>query len=132
LERVVSHHTSFFTDPEMSLMMNRVRCHGVALLVLALGTAAMLADASSRRAAQGRRAAEVEAAVRLLGTADLALSSASRWLRHPSLSEPGAAFADAPALLDADPAGALIGPPFEVSGPGAGGTAGRTMPWRSR
>jgi hypothetical protein len=71
----------------------------------------MLWDARVRRTAQAERASHVQAVVGLLGTADLALSSASRWLRHPSVSEPGAAFADAPAVLDADPAGAAIGPP---------------------
>ena len=71
-------------------------------------------DASKRRLEQQERRARVEGMVRLLGTADLALSSASRWLRHPSLTEPGAPFADGPAILDADPAGAVIGPPVEV------------------
>ena len=49
--------------------------------------------------------------VRLLGFPDLALSSSSRWLRHPSQAELGAAFADAPGSFDTDPAGAWVGPP---------------------
>lgn len=69
-------------------------------------------DASRRRVQQRMRQPQVEGLVRLLGTADLALSSASRWLRHPSLTEPGAPFVDGPAILDADPAGALINPPL--------------------
>jgi hypothetical protein len=81
--------------------------------LLTTGVVAMLLHASAERAranapdAQRARAA----VVRLTGSPDLALSSASRWLRHPSLSEPGAAFADAPALPDVDPAGAAIAPP---------------------
>ena len=53
-----------------------------------------------------------QAAARLIGAPDLVLSSSSRWLRHPSLSEPGAPFSDAPATLDSDPAGGIIGPPI--------------------
>jgi hypothetical protein len=68
-------------------------------------------DAATKRASRRQSQSEVEVVVRFLGSADMALSSASRWLRHPSLSEPGAAFADAPAILDADPAGAMIAPP---------------------
>jgi hypothetical protein len=93
----------------------------VSLLFAALvgGGVAITVDAAQQRSRQRRSLPEVRAAVRLLGTADMALSSASRWLRHPSLSEPGAAFADAPAILDADPAGALIAPPHVLwSGPG--------------
>ncbi len=71
---------------------------------------AMLAHAHALRAATNAPRAERERAalVRLLGTPDLAVSSSSRWLRHPSLSEPGAAFTDGPAVLDTDPAGAAI------------------------
>lgn len=80
-------------------------------IVLVAGGVAITADAERQRARRRQSQSEVRAVVRLLGTADMALSSASRWLRHPSLSEPGAAFADAPAILDADPAGAMIAPP---------------------
>lgn len=91
------------------------------LLAAAVGVAW---DAARCRSVRREAQPQVQAVVRLLGTADLALSSASRWLRHPSLSEPGAAFADAPAILDADPAGALMAPPGAVlsgtlPGPGA-------------
>lgn len=88
------------------------------LLLPALLTAALVAggvvisvEAVSQRAFRRQSEPEIQSIVRLLGTADMALSSASRWLRHPSLSEPGAAFADAPAILDTDPAGAMIAPP---------------------
>lgn len=83
-------------------------------LAVVLAAAGVVVDAGRRRAARDPEKPAVEAVVRLLGTADMALSSASRWLRHPSLSEPGAAFADGPAVLDADPAGALIAPPLPV------------------
>ncbi len=88
--------------------------HGLAILLLAVGVVWMLADARARRQAQSDRSPQVQSAVRLLGAADLALSSSSRWLRHPSVTEPGAPFADGPAILDHDPAGAAIGPPLET------------------
>lgn len=83
------------------------------MLLLAFGVFWMLADAHVRRAAQLDRSLQVQSAIRLLGVADLVLSSSSRWLRHPSVSEPGAPFADGPAILDNDPAGAAIGPPMQ-------------------
>jgi hypothetical protein len=86
----------------------------------------MLVDAACQRSARLERHPQTQAVVRLLGMADLALSSSSRWLRHPSVSEPGAAFADGPAMLDVDPAGAAIGPPFEP--PGASAKAGFADP----
>jgi len=94
-------------------------------LLLGGGMVAMLLDAEVRRGQQAGRAGQVRAVVRLVGSADLALSSASRWLRHPSLSEPGAAFADGPAMLDNDPAGAAIGPPYGVGGGDVWGEAVR-------
>ena len=84
---------------------------GVALL-LGAAIAGILVDASSRAAA--RDDARQRAAVRLVGLPDLVLSSSSRWLRHPSQAEPGAALSDLPSGLDTNPAGALIGPPREV------------------
>lgn len=97
----------------------------VLLLAAALGW--LLLDAAARRARQRERAPQAQAIGRLLGVADLALSSSSRWLRHPSVSEPGAPFADGPAILDNDPAGAAIGPPFEVL---AAQQSGSTVPSR--
>ncbi|HJK99628.1 MAG TPA: hypothetical protein RMF84_20540 [Polyangiaceae bacterium LLY-WYZ-14_1] len=89
-------------------------------LVLALGLVGAHAAAARRRWAQ--EAAAREAALRFLPSADLALSSTSRWLRHPALAEPGAPFADAPALLDPDPAGALLAPPRSAFAEVPGGT----------
>ncbi len=82
--------------------------------LLTAGGLLVTLDAARQRAHRGESEPDVRTVVRLLGTADMALSSASRWLRHPSLSEPGAAFADAPAILDADPAGAMIAPPRDL------------------
>jgi hypothetical protein len=71
-------------------------------------------DARSRRAAEDARGPAIDALARRLPTSDLALSGGARWLRAPSLEEPGAAFADGPALPDPDPAGGAMAPPVEV------------------
>lgn len=97
--------------------MTDARARAIALLGLAsplLVIATISADARARRAA--RRADEPvlsTVAVRL-PTSDLALSGGARWLRAPSLEEPGSAFADGPALPDPDPAGGAMAPPVEV------------------
>jgi len=91
----------------------------VLVLVLAVGLWWIGVDAAERRACRAARQGEREAVVRLLGTADLFLSSSSRWIRHPSLSEPGAAFQELPAGLDVDPAGGVIGPAPELLAGGA-------------
>lgn len=93
-------------------MTSRLYAAALAALALALGLAAVLADAGRRRAARDAR--RHAAIVALVGTSDLALSSSARWLRHPSLAEPGAAFSDLPSSLDVDPAGAWIGPPRAI------------------
>ena len=90
--------------------MIRLREIGWAVVVLILVATLFWVetDASRRRIARAARQGEREASVRLLGTADLFLSSSSRWIRHPSLSEPGAAFQESPAGLDVDPAGVTL------------------------
>ena len=75
---------------------------------------ALSIDARARR-----RSHELEAPMRLavvhrLPSSDLALSGGARWLRMPSLEEPGAAFSDGPALPDPDPAGGAISPPRDA------------------
>ncbi|HKQ71246.1 MAG TPA: hypothetical protein VJT73_18005 [Polyangiaceae bacterium] len=65
-------------------------------------------------AAHAGNGAAVFAVVRALPGADLAMSGAARHLRFPSLEEPGAAFADGPASIDVDPAGAAVAPPADV------------------
>jgi len=83
-------------------------------------------DAHARRAAKAGEEGAIDALARRLPTSDLALSGGARWLRAISLEEPGAAFADGPALPDPDPAGAAMAPPVEVWAEGAGaGVGGR-------
>ncbi|GAC1556625.1 MAG: hypothetical protein NVS3B10_16980 [Polyangiales bacterium] len=71
-------------------------------------------DAHARRAAARKDDAAIDALATRLPTSDLALSGGARWLRAISLEEPGAAFADGPALPDPDPAGAAMAPPVEL------------------
>ncbi|MEA2747402.1 MAG: hypothetical protein QOI41_1545 [Myxococcales bacterium] len=71
-------------------------------------------DAHTRRAAATHDSAAIDAVASRLPTSDLALSGGARWLRAISLEEPGAAFADGPALPDPDPAGAAMAPPVEL------------------
>jgi hypothetical protein len=94
-------------------MTRRVRAFALLVLVGGIVLASISRRGLTGRAEAHRREVR-EATTRLLGTADLALSSSSRWLRHPSQAEPGAAFADAPASLDPDPGGAAIGPPLPI------------------
>lgn len=96
--------------------MIRVREFGWLSIVIVLSGALLWVghDAANRRDERASRQDEREAIVRLLGTADLFLSSSSRWIRHPSLSEPGAAFQETPAGLDVDSAGGVIGPAPEL------------------
>jgi hypothetical protein len=84
------------------------------LVLLVAGLGWVGADAERRREDRGAEQDRREAVVRVLGTADLFLSSSSRWIRHPSLSEPGAAFQETPAGLDMDSAGGVIGPAPEL------------------
>ncbi len=93
-----------------------------AMLAASLGLAALGAvagHAASLRAADARSSDARRDVVRLVGTPDLVLSTNARWLRHPSQAEPGAAAADGPLAFDADPAGALVGPPRAILGAGA-------------
>ncbi|MGH7281952.1 MAG: hypothetical protein ACRELY_10540 [Polyangiaceae bacterium] len=71
-------------------------------------------DARARRRTHAEETPVRLAVVHRLPSSDLALSGGARWLRTPSLEEPGAAFSDGPALQDPDPAGGAISPPREV------------------
>ena len=84
------------------------------LLALPLVIAAVTVDAHARRARRAREQPAIDAVARRLPTSDLALSGGARWLRAPSFEEPGAAFADGPALPDPDPAGGIMAPPREA------------------
>ncbi len=83
------------------------------LAALPLVVVALSLDAAHRR---GGRASELAASgllpvVSHLPGSDPAVSGGARWLRFPSLEEPGAAFSEGPAVADADPAGGMISPP---------------------
>ena len=87
--------------------------------LLALGCTALTLGAVAWHAharAVGRldEQAAVDAITRLLPAPDLSFAGSARHLRFPSLEEPGAAFADAPAAPDLDPAGAAVAPPIAV------------------
>ncbi len=97
--------------------MTDARAKRIAIVLLvspALVIPGLAFDARTRRAAAAREDGAVDALARRLPTSDLALSGGARWLRAPSLEEPGAAFADGPALPDPDPAGAAMAPPVEA------------------
>lgn len=87
----------------------------IAATLLSLGALVLVPIHASymrvRRRADAPAIAEI--ATRLPG-GDLALSGGARWLRFPSLEEPGAAFADGPAVPDPDPAGGMMAPPREL------------------
>ena len=100
----------------------------VALLCLAspwLVCVALSIDAGARRRERRTEAPAIARLAVRLPTSDLALSGGARWLRAPSLEEPGAAFADGPALPDPDPAGGAMAPPVEVWAATQGSGGGR-------
>lgn len=76
--------------------------------------AALTLDARARRDERDRAQPALDAVAARLPSGDLALSGGARWLRAPSMEEPGAAFADGPAVPDPDPAGGAMAPPIEV------------------
>jgi len=86
--------------------MSRFRVLATLSLALGLATLGVFIDANRRRGAIDSQA--IGSFVRRTGSADLALSSTSRWLRHPSLAEPGAACQDGPPCIDTEPAGMAI------------------------
>ncbi|HVH43546.1 MAG TPA: hypothetical protein VM925_14425 [Labilithrix sp.] len=93
------------------------RARGIALLCLAspaLVIVVLSLDARARRAASRAHEPALATVALRLPTSDLALSGGARWLRAPSVEEPGAAFADGPALPDPDPAGGAMAPPIDV------------------
>jgi hypothetical protein len=84
------------------------------LAVLPATVAAIAVAARARRAARAEEQPAIDAVARRLPASDLALSGGARWLRFPSLEEPGAAFQDGPGLPDPDPAGGAMAPPREA------------------
>jgi hypothetical protein len=84
------------------------------VLVLPVAIGLLAIDAGARRRARLADRAAIDAVAARLPSSDLALSGGARWLRSPSLEEPGAAFQDGPALPDPDPAGGAMAPPREL------------------
>ncbi len=77
---------------------------------------AMALDASRRRDRFEATRPQAREATRMLGFANLALSSSARWLRVPTLTERTAPLCDAPIAFDTDPAGGILGPIPEAHG----------------
>lgn len=91
------------------------RVWAVSLLVSPLVVVLVLSFvASHRRSSEMAENESFLTLARRLPTSDLALSGGARWLRGLSLEEPGAAFADGPAVPDPDPAGGAVAPPVDV------------------
>jgi hypothetical protein len=86
----------------------------VLLAVLPVSLVVITLDARARRSLRARDQATIDAVAARLPSSDLALSGGARWLRFPSLEEPGAAFQDGPGLPDPDPAGGAMAPPREA------------------
>jgi hypothetical protein len=85
---------------------------GLGIEALVLAAIVLHAGARGRRREADQPA--IAAVSRLMPAADLSLAAAARHLRFPSVEEPGAAFADAPASFDLDPAGGAIAPPIDM------------------
>ena len=97
--------------------MDAMRTKALAVVLLAspiVVIATLGVDARARRASRDSEQPAIDVLSSRLPTSDLALSGGARWLRAPSLEEPGAAFADGPALPDPDPAGGAMAPHIEV------------------
>ena len=100
----------------------RLAVLGITVALFAGAVIAAMLDAQARRVLD---TSALDAFVRRTGSSELALSSTSRWLRHPSLAEPGAACQDQPPCLDTDPGGLAIGPPRALFGPAGAGRVER-------
>lgn len=86
----------------------------IVVVPFALALALVCIDAAHRRSASESAWAAQRRIAAATGLTDPFLSSGSRWLRHPSLAEPGAASADAPDGLDVDPGGLAIRSPRDI------------------
>ncbi len=86
----------------------------IILVVLPIVIAIVALDAHARRTRRASDSPAIGAMAKRLPSGDLALSGGARWLRTPSLEEPGAAFADGIAVPDPDPAGGAMAPPREA------------------
>jgi hypothetical protein len=81
----------------------------LALPLIVVGVIAI--DARARRADRAAEQGVIDGVVVRLPSSDLALSGGARWLRFPTMEEPGAAFQDGIALPDPDPGGGAMAPP---------------------
>jgi len=90
--------------------MKRV-LHGLLYAALPIVIVVLGLDARARRARRAADAPAIAAVGARLPSGDLALSGGARWLRSPSMEEPGAAFDDGIAVPDPDPAGGAMAPP---------------------
>ena len=95
-------------------MNGRAIFGAAALLALPIALTFLAVDARARRREKEKEVSSLVAVAKRLPSCDLALSGGARWLRTPSLEEPGAAFSDGPALPDPDPAGGAVSPPRDV------------------
>ena len=90
--------------------------HRLLLLVLPAVIVVIGVDAHVRRARREHDRAAIRVVCKRLPSGDLALSGGARWLRSPSMEEPGAAFEDGIAVPDPDPAGGAMAPPIGAWG----------------
>ncbi len=100
--------------PTSVLRVRTVVFGALAVLALPLVLVVLGVDSRLRERARAHDVAAVDAVVARLPSGDLALSGGARWLRFPSLEEPGAAFADGIAVPDPDPAGGAMAPPVQA------------------
>lgn len=86
----------------------------VVMMACCMSVAALVAAALHARGARSRAARDLRALPALaaqLPAPDVAFTGGARWLRAPSLEEPGAAQADGIAFPDPEPGGGALVPP---------------------
>jgi hypothetical protein len=96
--------------PTLAEEHRRLVVLAAAALALTAGVVVTELHARSLTAQRDRSAPALRAAASAVG-AELALHAGSRWLRHPTRSEPWAYGHDGPGVFDPDPAGAFASPP---------------------
>lgn len=78
--------------------------------MLAMSGAVLTFDLIEKRRAYVSTWPETRNVVRVLGLADLAVSTEARYTRHPSLSDPLVPFMDHPGGLEHFPSGSFLAP----------------------
>ena len=86
----------------------------VAVLALLLALGSLPLFTGRARVTRAHDQVGITSTLTRLPSGDFALSGSGRHLRHVSLAEPGAAFADVVAGPDGDPAGGALAPPRAV------------------